>query len=123
VYGLSPRGSRAEYDGYLVATGAALGAPTVGFLVEYTADTFAGTLSDFGASVANGVLKGSAKVDPSRSRIRISKHTFRLRSSSTPSGIRSWRSPRDQIERVGDELKIEGDDVTIDCPAKPERLR
>jgi polyisoprenoid-binding protein YceI len=35
---------------------------TIGFSVEYMAGAFAGTFSDFDVSVADGVLKGTAKV-------------------------------------------------------------
>ena len=35
---------------------------SIGFAVNYMADTFHGTFSDFDASVADGVLNGTAKV-------------------------------------------------------------
>jgi polyisoprenoid-binding protein YceI len=85
---------------------------TIGFSVDYMAGTFAGTFSDFDVSVADGVLKGTAKVasvqvkDPN-----LEGHL------QTPDFFDAERYPElsfvsRSIERSGDELAIAGD-ITI----------
>ena len=74
---------------------------TVGFSVEYMAGTFSGTFSDFDVSVADGVLKGTAKVASVQVKIPTSKHTSRPRTSSTPSATPSSRSCRNRSSAPG----------------------
>ena len=95
---------------------------TVGFSVEYMAGTFTGTFSDFDVSVADGVLKGTAKVasvqvkDPN-----LEGHL------QTPDFFDAERYPElsfvsRSIERSGDELAIAGD-ITIKGHTEPVELK
>jgi polyisoprenoid-binding protein YceI len=85
---------------------------TVGFAVEYMAGTFAGTFSDFDASIVDGVLRGSAKV----ASVQVKDPNLEAHLQS-PDFFDAQRYPEltfvsRSIERVGDALKIDGD-VTI----------
>ena len=85
---------------------------TVGFAVEYMAGTFTGTFSDFDASVADGVLRGSAKV----ASVQVKDPNLEAHLQS-PDFFDAQRYPEltfvsRSIERIGDELKIDGE-VTI----------
>ena len=93
----------------------------VGFSVEYMAGTFTGTFSDFDVSVADGVLRGEAKVasvqvtDP-----KLEAHL------QTPDFFDAERYPElafvsRSINRSGDELAINGD-VTIKGHTEPIEL-
>jgi polyisoprenoid-binding protein YceI len=95
---------------------------TIGFSVDYMAGTFAGTFSDFDVSVADGVLKGTAKVasvqvkDPN-----LEGHL------QTPDFFDAERYPElsfvsRSIERSGDELAIAGD-ITIKGHTEPVELK
>src|SRR6476619_7569199 len=85
---------------------------TVGFSVDYLAGTFAGTFSDFDASIVDGVLRGSAKV----ASVQVKDPNLEAHLQS-PDFFDAQRYPEltfvsRSIERVGDALKI-GGDVTI----------
>ena len=94
---------------------------SVGFGVEYMAGTFTGTFNEFDVAVADGVLKGSAKVasvqvkDPN-----LEGHL------QTPDFFDAERHPEltfrsNSIERSGDELKIDGE-ITIKGHTEPVQI-
>ena len=94
---------------------------TVGFAVEYMAGTFTGTFSDFDVSVADGVLRGAAKV----ASVQVKDPNLEAH-LQTPDFFDAERDPEltfvsRSIERNGDELKIEGE-VTIKGHAEPVEL-
>jgi polyisoprenoid-binding protein YceI len=94
---------------------------TVGFSVEYLAGTFTGTFSDFDVSVADGVLKGEAKV----ASVQVKDPNLEAH-LQTPDFFDAERYPElafvsRSIERSGDELTIKGD-VTIKGHTEPVEL-
>jgi polyisoprenoid-binding protein YceI len=94
---------------------------TLGFSVEYMAGTFAGTFSDFDVSVADGVLKGEAKV----ASVQVKDPDLEAH-LQTPDFFDAERYPKlafvsRSIERSGDELTIKGD-VTIKGHTEPVEL-
>ena len=94
---------------------------TVGFSVEYMAGTFSGTFSDFDVSVADGVLKGTAKV----ASVQVKDPNLEAH-LQTPDFFDAERFPELEfvsrsIERSGDELTIKGD-VTIKGHTEPVEL-
>src|SRR4029077_19689913 len=94
---------------------------TVGFSVEYMAGTFAGTFSDFDVSVADGVLKGTAKV----ASVQVKDPNLEAHLQS-PDFFDAERYPElafvsRSIGRSGDELAIKGD-VTIKGHTEPVEL-
>ena len=94
---------------------------TVGFAVDYMAGTFAGTFSDFDVSVADGVLKGTAKV----ASVQVKDPNLEAH-LQTPDFFDAERYPElsfvsRSIERSGDELTIKGD-VTIKGHTEPVEL-
>jgi polyisoprenoid-binding protein YceI len=94
---------------------------TLSFSVDYMAGTFTGTFSDFDVSVADGVLKGEAKV--ASVQVKDSDLQAHLQ---TPDFFDAERYPELEfvsrsIERSGDELTIKGD-VTIKGHTEPVEL-
>ena len=94
---------------------------TLGFSVEYMAGTFTGTFSDFDVSVADGVLKGEAKV----ASVQVKDPDLEAH-LQTPDFFDAERYPKlafvsRSIERSGDELAIKGD-VTIKGHTEPVEL-
>ena len=94
---------------------------TLGFSVEYMAGTFTGTFSDFDVSVADGVLKGTAKV----ASVQVKDPNLEAH-LQTPDFFDAERFPELEfvsrsIERSGDELTIKGD-VTIKGHTEPVEL-
>jgi polyisoprenoid-binding protein YceI len=94
---------------------------TLGFSVEYMAGTFTGTFSDFDVSVADGVLKGEAKV----ASVQVKDPDLEAH-LQTPDFFDAERYPKlafvsRSIERSGDELTIKGD-VTIKGHSEPVEL-
>jgi polyisoprenoid-binding protein YceI len=94
---------------------------TVGFSVDYMAGTFTGTFSDFDVSVADGVLKGTARV----ASVQVKDPNLEAH-LQTPDFFDAERYPElafvsKSIERSGDELTIEGD-VTIKGHTEPVEL-
>jgi len=94
---------------------------TVGFSVEYMAGTFAGTFSDFDVSVADGVLKGTAKV----ASVQVKDPNLEAHLQS-PDFFDAERYPElsfvsRSIERGGDHLAIKGD-ITIKGHTEPAEL-
>ena len=94
---------------------------TLGFSVEYMAGTFTGTFSDFDVSVADGVLKGEAKV----ASVQVKDPDLEAH-LQTPDFFDAERYPKlafvsRSIERSGDELTIKGD-VTIKGHTEPVEL-
>src|SRR5436190_23513393 len=93
----------------------------VGFAVDYMAGTFTGTFSDFDAAVADGAVKGSAKVasvqvkDPNLAAHLQSPEFFDV--ERHPELSFAARS----IERSGDELEVDGE-ITIRGTTKPVEL-
>jgi polyisoprenoid-binding protein YceI len=94
---------------------------SVGFAVGYMAGTFAGTFNDFDAVVADGVLKGSAKVasvqvkDPNLEAHLQSPEFFDA--DRTPELTFESRS----IERNGDSVRIDGE-ITIKGHSEPVEI-
>src|SRR4029077_14286956 len=81
---------------------------TVGFSVEYMAGTFIGTFSDFDVSVADGVLKGTAKV----ASVQVKDPNLEAH-LQTPDFFDAQRFPElkfvsRSIERRGEKLRIKG---------------
>ena len=74
---------------------------TIGFSVDYMAGTFAGTFSDFDVSVADGVLKGTAKVASVQVKDPNLEAHSRPRTSSTLSATPSSRSSRHRSSAAG----------------------
>jgi polyisoprenoid-binding protein YceI len=94
---------------------------TIGFSVEYMAGTFAGTFSDFDVSVADGVLKGTAKV----ASVQVKDPNLEAHLQS-PDFFDAERYPElsfvsRSIERGGDHLAIKGD-ITIKGHTEPAEL-
>ena len=93
----------------------------VGFAVDYMAGTFHGTFNDFDAVVADGVLKGSAKVASVQVKDRnLEAHL------QTPDFFDAERHPKltfqsKSIERDGDQVRIDGD-ITIKGHTEPVQL-
>ena len=95
---------------------------TVGFSVEYMAGTFTGTFSDFDVSVADGVLKGEAKV----ASVQVKDPDLEAH-LQTPDFFDAERYPElsfvsRSIERSGDELAIAGD-ITIKGRTEPVEVK
>ena len=93
----------------------------VGFSVEYMAGTFTGTFSDFDVSVADGVLRGEAKV----ASVQVKDPNLEAH-LQTPDFFDAERYPElafvsRSINRSGDELAINGD-VTIKGHTEPIEL-
>ena len=93
----------------------------VGFSVEYMAGTFTGTFSDFDVSVADGVLRGEAKV----ASVQVTDPNLEAH-LQTPDFFDAERYPElafvsRSINRSGDELAINGD-VTIKGHTEPIEL-
>src|SRR6476620_482449 len=85
---------------------------SIGFSVEYMAGTFTGTFSDFDVSVADGVLRGTAKV----ASVQVKDPDLEAH-LQTPDFFDAERYPElafvsKSIERSGNEHTIKGD-VTI----------
>jgi len=94
---------------------------TVGFSVDYMAGTFTGTFSDFDVSVADGVLKGTAKV----ASVQVKDPNLEAH-LQTPDFFDAERYPElafvsRSIVRSGDELAIKGG-VTIKGHTEPVEL-
>jgi len=94
---------------------------TLGFSVEYMAGTFTGTFSDFDVSVADGVLKGEAKV----ASVQVKDPDLEAH-LQTPDFFDAERYPKlafvsRSIERSGNALTIKGD-VTIKGHTEPVEL-
>jgi polyisoprenoid-binding protein YceI len=94
---------------------------TIGFSVDYMAGTFAGTFSDFDVSVADGVLKGTAKV----ASVQVKDPNLEAH-LQTPDFFDAERHPElsfvsRSIERSGDNLAINGD-ITIKGHTEPIEL-
>jgi polyisoprenoid-binding protein YceI len=94
---------------------------TIGFSVEYMAGTFSGTFSDFDVSVADSVLKGTAKV----ASVQVKDPDLEAH-LKTPDFFDAERYPElafvsKSIERSGDGLTIKGD-VTIKGHTEPVEL-
>src|SRR5690349_5931745 len=93
----------------------------VGFAVDYMAGTFAGTFSDFDAVVADGVLKGSARVasvqvkDPNLEAHLQSPEFFDA--DRTPELTFESRS----IERTGDRISVDRE-ITIKGNSEPVQI-
>jgi polyisoprenoid-binding protein YceI len=84
----------------------------VGFAVDYMAGTFTGTFSEFDAVVADGALKGSAKV----ASVQVKDPNLEAHLQS-PEFFDAERSPEltfrsNSIERDGDQVRIDGE-ITI----------
>ena len=95
---------------------------TVGFSVEYMAGTFTGTFSDFDVSVADSVLKGTAKV----ASVQVKDPNLEAH-LQTPDFFDAERYPElafvsKSIDRSGDELTIDGE-ITIKGHTEPVELR
>jgi polyisoprenoid-binding protein YceI len=93
----------------------------VGFAVAYMAGTFAGTFSDFDASVTDGVLQGSAKV----ASVQVKDPNLEAHLQS-PDFFDAERHPElkfraNLIERDADELKIHGE-ITIKGHSEPVQI-
>jgi polyisoprenoid-binding protein YceI len=91
---------------------------SVGFGVEYMAGTFTGTFNQFDVVVADGVLKGSAKV----ASVQVKDPNLEAH-LQTPDFFDAERHPEltfgsTSIERSGDELKIDGE-ITIKGHTEP----
>jgi polyisoprenoid-binding protein YceI len=94
---------------------------TIGFSVAYMAGTFAGTFSEFDVSVADGTLKGTAKV----ASIQVKDPNLEAH-LQTPDFFDAERYPElafvsRSIERSGNELAIKGD-ITIKGHTEPVEL-
>jgi polyisoprenoid-binding protein YceI len=94
---------------------------TVGFSVDYMAGTFAGTFADFDASIAGGVLTGSAKV----SSVQVKDPNLEAHLQS-PDFFDAERFPEltfvsKSIGRSGDQVTIEGE-ITIKGHTEPVEL-
>ena len=93
----------------------------IGFAVDYMAGTFTGSFSDFDASLADGVLKGSAKV----ASIQVKDPNLEQHLQS-PDFFDAERNPEltfasKSIERTGDELTIDGE-ITIKGHTEPVEI-
>ena len=91
---------------------------SVGFGVEYMAGTFTGTFNEFDVVVADGVLKGSAKV----ASVQVKDPNLEAH-LQTPDFFDAERYPElsfrsNSIERRGEELKIDGE-ITIKGHTEP----
>jgi polyisoprenoid-binding protein YceI len=94
---------------------------SVGFGVEYMAGTFTGTFNEFDVAVADGVLKGSAKV----ASVQVKDPNLEAH-LQTPDFFDAERHPEltfrsNSIERSGDELKIDGE-ITIKGHTEPVQI-
>jgi len=94
---------------------------TIGFSVEYMAGTFTGTFSDFDVSVADGVLRGTARV----ASVQVKDPNLEAH-LQTPDFFDAERYPElafvsKSIERSRNELTINGD-VTIKGHTEPVEL-
>jgi polyisoprenoid-binding protein YceI len=94
---------------------------SVGFGVEYMAGTFTGTFNEFDVAVADGVLKGSAKV----ASVQVKDPNLEAH-LQTPDFFDAERHPElsfrsNSIERDGDELKIDGE-ITIKGHTEPVQI-
>ena len=93
----------------------------VGFAVDYMAGTFAGTFGDVDASVADGVLRGSARV----ASVRVKDPNLEAHLQS-PEFFDAERHPElsfesSSIERDGDRLRIDGE-ITIKGHPEPAEI-
>ena len=84
----------------------------IGFAVDYMAGTFQGAFSDFDASVADGVVRGSAEV----ASVQVKDENLEAHLQS-PDFFDAERNPQltfesKEIARSGDELAITGE-ITI----------
>src|SRR5467141_628819 len=94
---------------------------TVGFAVEYMAGTFAGTFSDFDASIVDGVLRGSAKV----ASIQVKDPNLEAHLQA-PDFFDAERRPElsfvsSSVQRDGDKVRIKGE-ITIKGHTEPVML-
>lgn len=93
----------------------------VGFAVDYMAGTFTGTFSDFDAVVADGVLRGSAKV----ASVQVKDPNLEAHLQS-PDFFDAERNPElsfesKSIERHGDGVRIDGE-ITIKGLSEPVEI-
>ena len=94
---------------------------SVGFGVEYMAGTFTGTFNEFDVAVADGVLKGSAKV----ASVQVKDPNLEAH-LQTPDFFDAERHPEltfrsNSIGRSGDELTIDGE-ITIKGHTEPVQI-
>jgi polyisoprenoid-binding protein YceI len=90
----------------------------VGFGIDYMAGTFAGTFGDFDAAVADGVLKGSARV----ASVQVKDPNLAAHLQS-PDFFDGERHPEltfesKSIERDGNQVKIDGE-ITLKGHTEP----
>ena len=95
---------------------------TVGFAVPYLAGTFQGTFSDFGASLSDGVLRGSAEV----ASVQVKDPNLEAHLQS-PDFFDAERFPQlsfeaQDISRFGDDLTIVGE-LTMKGHTQPVELK
>jgi polyisoprenoid-binding protein YceI len=93
----------------------------VGFALDYMVGTFSGSFNEFDATVRDGALKGSAKV----SSIQVKDPNLEAHLQS-PDFFDAERHPElsfesRSIERVGDDVKIEGE-ITIKGHSEPVEI-
>ena len=93
----------------------------VGFAVDYMAGTFSGSFADFDAEVADGVLKGSAKV----ASVQVKDPNLEAHLQS-PDFFDAERNPEltfasKAIDRDGDKVKIDGE-ITIKGHTEPVEI-
>lgn len=93
----------------------------VGFAVDYMAGTFTGSFSDFDASVADGVIKGAAKV----ASVQVKDPNLEQHLQS-PEFFDSERHPdltfeSKDVSRDGDQLTIKGE-ITIKGHTEPVEI-
>jgi polyisoprenoid-binding protein YceI len=94
---------------------------SVGFAVDYMAGTFHGTFADFDAVVADGVLKGSAKV----ASIQVKDENLAAHLQS-PDFFDAQAHPEltficNAINRTGDRVTIDGE-ITIKGHTEPAEI-
>jgi polyisoprenoid-binding protein YceI len=93
----------------------------IGFAVDYMAGTFTGSFSEFDASLADGVLKGSAKV----ASVQVKDPNLEGHLQS-PDFFDAERNPEltfesKSIELDGDKLKLDGE-ITIKGHTEPVEI-
>jgi polyisoprenoid-binding protein YceI len=93
----------------------------VGFTVDYMAGTFNGTFADFDAAIADGVLKGSAKV----ASVQVKDPNLEAHLQS-PDFFDAERYPElsfesRSIERNGERVRIDGE-ITIKGHTEPVEI-
>jgi polyisoprenoid-binding protein YceI len=94
---------------------------TIGFEVGYLAGTFTGTFTDFDAAVADGVLRGSAKVTS----VQVKDANLEAHLQS-PEFFDAERYPQltfesHSVERDGDRVRIDGE-ITIKGHTEPVEI-